>query len=204
MLQIVEAAPAKSSHNSEDYEKRLAALVSQVANGDHAALAELYDQTSRVVFSLAYRIIGDRSGAEEITLDVFTYVWRQASRYSPERGAPSAWLLMLTHSRSIDYIRTRARQGFVIDIVDTDQADGSPDPEENAIVAGRREKVQAALAALPQGEREAIEFAYYLGLSQSEIAERTGVPLGTVKSRIRVGMTRLRSLLRVFEGAYVG
>src|SRR5262245_17907817 len=97
MLPTVEPAAAKLIfQDDDDHERRLAAIISKVAEGDHAALAELYDVTSRVVFSLAFRIVADRALAEEVTLDVFTYVWRQAGRYDPARAVPSAWLLMLT------------------------------------------------------------------------------------------------------------
>jgi len=203
MVPTVEAAEPQFEPENDDYEKRLAYLVEKIATGDHSALAELYDQTSRVVFSLACRITGDRAFAEEVTCDVFTYVWRQANRYQPDRGVPSVWLLMLTHSRSIDCIRTRNRKGFAHERLDIDREDSSSDPEENAIFATRGEKVQSAMRALSQKEREAIELAFFSGMSQSEISEQTGAPLGTVKSRIRVGMTRLRSMLKVFEGDYV-
>ncbi len=203
MLPTVEAAPAKSNFEDDDYEKRLASLIEKIARGDQAALGELYDQTSPVVFSLACRITGDRSLAEEVACDVFTYVWRQASKYQADRGVPSVWLLMLTHSRSIDCIRSRTRRELRHEPIGTEAEDSSPDPEENAIFAGRRERVRSAMAVLPQKEREAIELAFFSGFSQNEISVRTGTPLGTVKSRIRVGMTRLRSLLSAFEGDYV-
>jgi RNA polymerase sigma-70 factor, ECF subfamily len=199
----VEDVKPELSILEDAYESGLAGLIGKVASEDHAALAQLYDETNRVVFGLACRIIGDREAAEEVTLDVFTYVWRQASRYQPDRGVPSSWLLMLTHSRSIDCVRARARRGigYERELV-FEQEDSSPDPETNAIFTARREKVQRALAQLPREEREAIELAYFSGLSQSEISEGTGVALGTVKSRIRVGMTRLRQSLKSFEGDY--
>ena len=193
----------ESSIREGDYERGLAVLIEKVAGGDHEALAQLYDETNRIVFSLVSRIMGNHESAEEVTCDVFTYVWRKASRYAPDRGAPSAWLLMLTHSRSIDCLRARARQGIAQEGGTAfDHENSGPDPEENVIFAIRREKIQTAMAQLPQKEREAIELAFFSGFSQTEIAQVTEVPLGTVKSRIRVGMMRLRKSLETLEGDY--
>lgn len=179
-------------------EKDLAALIGCVAQGDESALGALYDQTSSLVYSLALRILKDRPAAEEVTVDVYSQVHRQASNYDPGRGTPSAWLLTLTRSRAIDRLRADAQRRTREDPVETIEAipAGTASPEEHSAAAEVRRVVQAALLALAPEQRQVIEIAYYSGLSHSEIAAKLGQPLGTVKTRIRTGMMALRELLR--------
>ena len=167
-------------------------------------MAEFYDASSRYVFGLALRILGDRESAEEVTLDVYVQVWKQASRYSPERGSVSSWLLNMARSRAIDRLRSKGRrqrqQEGPLDAAG-EAADRAPTPEESSLASERRRAVQSALAALQEPQREAIELVYFSGFSHSQIAERLGEPLGTVKTRIRLGMLHLRDSLQHQMGA---
>ena len=178
-------------------EQQWEVLIRQAAQGDQAALGALYDATSHLVYGLALRILGNTATAEEVTIEVYTQVWRQAAAYDPERGAPSAWLLTLTRSRAIDRLRSEAREPRQEQPLEMAAAvpTATPNPEEASVVAEQRRLVQAALATLAPEQREAIELAYFSGFSHSEIAARLGQPLGTVKTRIRQGMMKLRELL---------
>ena len=197
------AAGISSKVSAEDeYEHLLVALIERLGRGDTEALGEFYDKTSRLVYALVHRIVGDPASAEEVTCDVYTQVWREALRYSRERGAPAAWLIMIARSRAIDCVRSRARcigAELQLDSV-CDATDASPNPEENSAIASRRRFVQSVLVSLPQEERELIDLAFYSGLTHREIAGRTGLPLGTVKWRLRQGMVRLRDQLRPLMG----
>lgn len=185
-------------------ERDWAATVRRAAQGDQAALAEFYDATSRYVFGLALRIVGDRSAAEEVVIDVYLQVWRQAALFDPGRGTPAAWLFAMTRSRALDLLRSGAQRAQSrrqsLDTV-AELPDPGPGPEVEADAAGRSRLVRNALASLSPEQREAVELAYFGGLSQSEIADRTGVPLGTAKTRIRLGMIRLRQVLEPFAQA---
>ena len=171
--------------------------VERAAAGDPDALARLYDGTVSLVYGLALRIVRDAGAAEEITEDVYMQVWRQAARYDPERGSVVRWLLTVTRSRAIDRLRAGALQREHLAPLDAagDVLDTEPGPEHAATEGERRSLVRAALARLSADQREAIELAYFRGLSHSEIATRLGAPLGTVKTRIRLGMDRLRTSL---------
>ena len=185
-------------------EQRQADLIRGAASGDQHALAALYDATSRTVYGLLLRILADASAAEEVLLDVYEQVWRQAAQYSRERGTPLAWLTTIARSRAIDRLRrgrreqqsTEPLEGFVA----TMRAGGASAEEE--VMAGEvRAQVRAALDSLAPEQREVIELAYYGGMSHSEIAAARGLPLGTVKTRTRLGLMRLREMLRpVYEG----
>ena len=175
----------------------LAALIARIAKGDRAALASLYDATSTLVFSLALRILRDRAAAEDVTIEVFLQVYSHAVGYHPDRGSPTAWLLTLARSRAIDRRRVdtlRAEREDPIEATAPLVASDS-DPEEASSAAERRRLARAALAALAPEQRQVIEIAYFTGQSHGDIAARLGLPLGTVKTRIRTGMARLRSLL---------
>ncbi len=147
-----------------------AGLLARVAQGDQGAVAEFYDASSRYVFGLTLRILGDRESAEEVTLDVYVQVWKQASRYSPERGAVSSWLLNMARSRAIDRLRSKGRrqrqQEGPLEAAG-EAADHAPTPEESSLASERRRAVQSALAALQEPQREAIELAYFSGFSHS-------------------------------------
>ena len=185
-----------------DAETRQAELIRGVAGGDQQALATLYDTTSRTVYGLLLRILSDPSTAEEVLLDVYTQVWRQAGSYSAVRGKPMAWLTTIARSRAIDRLR-RGRQEHQL-TVPLEEASGAARGAsvEDGVLAGEvGAVVRAALDALAPEQREVIELAYYGGMSHSEIAAARGLPLGTVKTRTRLGMMRLRQTLRpAWEG----
>ncbi len=179
-------------------------VIRRVASADQGALGELYDATSPTVFGLVRRIVGDYSVAEEVTLDVYTQVWRLASAYLEDKGSPLTWLLMLARSRAIDHLRSRARrvkaQELPIEVA-FDHSDPSPDPETAAISGSRRKIVRDILADLEPEQIAMLQLAFFEGLSHREIAARTGIPLGTVKTRIRTAMMRMRELLEVRQEA---
>lgn len=178
-------------------DRELIKLVEQVAQGEQAALATLYDTTNRLVYGLILRVLGEASAAEEVLLDVYTQVWRQAANYDTQRGSPLAWLTTIARSRAIDRLRsgwqTQQRQES-LDVV-TDRETVAANPEELTVLSERQRFVRQALEQLSPEQREVIELAYYSGLSHSEIAAKLGQPLGTVKTRTRLGMMKLRDAL---------
>jgi RNA polymerase sigma factor (sigma-70 family) len=169
------------------------ALIALVGRGDEGALGALYDRFGRVAFGLAVRIVRDRSLAEDAVQEAFLAVWRSAHSFSPARAKPSTWILTLVHRRAVDLVRKEERRR-ADPIDDVAHAAGEATDEEAALRSKRR-AVQEALRRLPDDQREALELAYYGGLSQSELAERLGQPLGTIKSRMFTGLSRLRDLL---------
>ncbi len=184
-------------------DQHLVSLIGRAAQGDEMALRVLYDETSSLVYSLVMRILRDQFAAEEVTIDVYAQAYRQAPSYDPGRGAPSAWLLMMARSRALDRLRAESRRRNREQPLETAAAIPSTavDPEAWSAAADQRRAVQAALAVLTPEQRQAIEMAYYSGLSHSEIAARLGQPLGTVKTRIRTGMILLREQLQpLLEG----
>lgn len=181
---------------------RQAELIGRVAGGDEQALATLYDETSRLVYGLLLRVLNDAATAEEVLLDVYTQVWRQAASYSAERGAPLAWLTTIARSRAIDRLRSRRVEQSRTEPLDTVLYRGASDEDVEGEWAARetRKAVRAALDELSPEQREVIELAYFGGMSHSEIAAAKGQPLGTVKTRIRLGMTKLRESLGAAYG----
>ena len=182
------------------------AALARMARGDESGLAALYDRHATPVYSLALRIVRRPEDAEDVTQQVFTQAWRTSARFDASRGVVAAWLLMMARSRAIDCLRRRnpARDG----ISDDERLAAIPDPEPSVeyVVATREqvERVQVAIDALPPEQRVAVELAYYDGLTQSEIAERTSTPLGTVKTRVRSALHTLRSAVAVARGAAGG
>jgi RNA polymerase sigma factor (sigma-70 family) len=168
-------------------------LLAAIARGDEGALAELYDRLGRVAYGLALRVLRDPALAQDAVQDAFLGVWRTAAAFDPRRGKAQTWLLTLVHRRAVDVVRREDRRR-------TEQLDDAPvaaaeSTDEEASVREQRRAVQAALALLPADQREALELSYYGGLTQTELAERLGIPLGTVKSRVFAGLARLRDLL---------
>ena len=169
----------------------------------------LYDRHASMVMGLALSIVRDRTDAETVVLDTFTQAWRDAGRYDAGRGSVASWLLVLGRSRALDLLRSAGRRARLtpVSVDDAPAAalvaeDAPSDPAQAVEAHERQQHVAAALGELPQAQRQAIELAFFEGLSHSEVAERLGEPLGTVKTRIRLGMTKLRQLLRHFgEGA---
>jgi RNA polymerase sigma-70 factor (ECF subfamily) len=172
-------------------------LIARMARRDAEALARFYDRYAPLAFSLILRIVRDRTDASEVLQDVFWEAWEAAGAYDPARGSPEAWVTMRARARAIDRVRSlrRRHETFVAPVNEAvaTAAEASPDPAESAEVRGA---VQSALGQLSDSQREAIELAYYAGLTQSEIAARTKQPLGTVKTRIRLGLERLREVAK--------
>jgi RNA polymerase sigma-70 factor (ECF subfamily) len=178
-------------------EQEWAGLLARIAAGDQSALAELYDASSAKVFGLAMKILGDRDAAEEVTVDVYTQVWRKIASYDAQRGTPGSWLMTMTKNRAIDGFRSRyLERGRQVPLDEAADLPGhEATPEQYSAGFERQRLVQAALAVLSTEQRQAIALAYYWGMSQSEIADRLKLPLGTVKTRMRLGMIRLREVL---------
>jgi RNA polymerase sigma-70 factor (ECF subfamily) len=174
--------------------------IERCAAGDQPALAQLYDESSSLVFSLALRVLGDRADAEEITSDVYAQVWRLAATYDPGRGKASTWLATLVRSRAIDRLRSRgARDKYEMPDVRLESiSTGHASPELETELAQRRKRVVSALATLSEDQRQVIQLAFFSGLTHSELADRLGQPLGTVKTRIRLGMLKLREQLEEY------
>jgi RNA polymerase sigma-70 factor (ECF subfamily) len=169
------------------------ALLALVSRSDERALGELYDRYGRVAYGLALRILRDRSLAEDAVQEAFLTVWRSAGSFAAERAKPSTWLLTLVHRRAVDLVRREERRRTTS--LDTTNVEGAEGTDDEATLRSRRRIVQDALRQLPDEQREALELAYYGGFTQSELAERLGLPLGTIKSRMFTGLRRLRDLL---------
>lgn len=171
-------------------------LIRQVANQDRAAFSQLYDRFSTLVFSLAMRMLKVRSDAEDLLQEVFVQVWRQAQSYSAERGSPEAWIINIARSRAIDKIRSirRMERSFVL-TDDPARAESSENVESSVADSEARMTMGSALANLPEAQRRVLEMAYFDGLTQTEIATRLAEPLGTVKTRMRSGIQKLREIL---------
>src|SRR5262245_24930831 len=180
------------------------ALVAQAATGDERALGELYDRYGGMAFSLACSIVGEPADAEEVVVDAFAQVWRSAAAFDPARGSVAAWLATIARTRALDLVRSRKRRARVLEeaAVVTDEgetlvlAPTLESPERGAELTETSAIVRKSLAELPPPQRKVIELAYFGGLSQSEIAAHLSEPLGTVKTRMRAGMDKLRQALR--------
>ncbi len=177
-------------------------LLSKIANGQSAALGELYDRYGRLVFSLAYHIVNDSGLAEEITQEVFLQVWNKAASYQAELGKVSTWLTSVARHRAIDSLRRRSvrPEGNSADLDDSDEPGGPAwvDPlnvEAETELSLQNHSVRQAVAQLPKDQQHALALAYFQGLSHQEIARLTGEPLGTIKTRIRLAMQKLRQTL---------
>jgi RNA polymerase sigma-70 factor (ECF subfamily) len=173
-----------------------------VARGDESALGELYDRIGRIAYGLAFRVLRDERLAEDAVQEGFLAAWRTAAGFSASRAKASTWLLTLVHRRAVDLVRREERRRTEPLPEGDREAPASPAAEEAAWLRFDRERVQEALRTLPDAQREAIELAYYGGFTQSELAERLGLPLGTIKSRMFSGLARLRELLD--DGAVEG
>ncbi|MBM3737522.1 MAG: sigma-70 family RNA polymerase sigma factor [Acidobacteria bacterium] len=177
-------------------------LVGGMAAGSQEALSRLYDETSGVAYGLALRILRNKEDAEEAVLDAYSRAWRLAKGFDSSRGSVMTWLVMMTRSIAIDRLRSRATRDDRTETLDEPYhqapAEG-PDPELNALFRQQRERVLEALGRLPAEQCQAVEMAFFGGYSHSELSERLGVPLGTVKTRVRLGLTRLRAYLEDLE-----
>jgi len=171
--------------------------MARMAQGDPAALGELYDQYGRTVFGVLYRTLGAAEPAEEVAQDAFHAAWRRAGTYRPDRGSVRTWLLAIARNAAIDWRRTKGKRFEREAVIDEAAALTEETRVDDGVIASlQAERVREALAALPEEQRTVLTLAFWSGLSQSEIASRTGVPLGTIKSRVRLGMSKLRLSLR--------
>lgn len=171
------------------------ALVERMIAGDERALGELYDRYARTAYALAFAIVGDRDDAEEVVVDAFGQVWRGASAFDPARGSLAAWLTTITRTRALDLVRARGRR-VRASLRAAQSNDAAPEPADRALERSDAHRVvSGALGALTEPQRRVIELAYFDGMSQSEIAVELGEPLGTVKTRIRTALERLRGAL---------
>lgn len=170
------------------------AAIRRMSRGDADALAEVYDRHARLLYSLALRIVRLEADAEDVLQEVFAQAWRQASRYDTGRGTVIGWLVTLTRSRALDRLRRGRARPMATDDEQAAQelADATPGIDLTLVSEQQAAAVRAALEALPDGQRVPLELAYYEGLSQSEIAERLQTPLGTIKTRMRQALMRLR------------
>ena len=169
----------------------------KTAGGDDRAFASFYEESSRLVHSVAMRFLADKADADEVTLDVFTQVWRSASVFDAKRGTVTAWLVTMARSRAIDKLRSVASKMRKQESIDEgfELAERRDTPEQTTLLNQRRRKVKSALAKLPVDQSRAINLAYFEDLSHQEISDRLKLPLGTVKTRIRMGIMRLREYL---------
>lgn len=174
-----------------------AELLARIAQRDERALADFYQRYARIVYAIAFKSLQSAEECEEIVIEVFSQVWRIAERYDASKSRADTWLFMLTRSRALDRLRKRQRQVPTSELVSDEGTeiqipDPSVNPFEAAILAERRQRVVSALATIPAEQRLVIELAYFQGLSQSQIASQTGMSLGTVKTRIRLGLSKLK------------
>ena len=163
-------------------------LISAVRSGDEQAMAALYDRYSGIVYSVALRVLADTSAAEDILQEVFIQLWRSPAAFDSSRGNLGAWLAVIARNRAIDNLRKRRSETDIEEVVVSIERDLAGDAERTRAM----EKVRRALGAMPPAQRSALEMAYFEGLTHTEIASKTGEPLGTVKTRIRTGLLALR------------
>ena len=175
------------------------ALINAIAEGAEWAMEPLYERYNRVLYSLAYRMVADHQVAEDLLQDAFLSVWRRASSYAPQSAAVRSWLISIVHHRTIDYLRAVRRRAGLKEVtweeVELDERTAFPDVWEEAWRSVQSGQIRAALMNIPSEQRMVIELAYFQGWTHSEIAEGCEIPLGTVKARMRLGLSHLRVLL---------
>jgi RNA polymerase sigma-70 factor, ECF subfamily len=175
-------------------------LIAQIARQDQRALSQLYNRYARIVQAMAYKTLRSVEESEEVVLEVFSQIWRIADRYDPAKSRPDSWIFMLARSRTLDRLRKLARNSaseiVAIDGTEIQLASSDVNPIESAILSEQRQRVVAVMATIPAEQRLVIELAYFQGLSQSQIAVETGLSLGTVKTRIRLGLNKLKGCLK--------
>jgi len=175
------------------------ALLARISQSDRFALEALYDRYGRRVFALAARVLNDPEASEEVTQDVFLSVWRRVDSYRPGRGKFTTWLLSIAHNRTIDELRRR-RRDLNRDSSDVDDhlniQEDAPLPADQIVAESEYAMLRRAMADLPREQRRVVEMSYFSGLTQAEISEQTGQPLGTVKTRMRLALKKLRESLR--------
>jgi RNA polymerase sigma-70 factor (ECF subfamily) len=187
-----------ASSGSED----AAALIARIAQGDGDAFSRFYDAFAGAAFGLIRRVLRDPGVSEEVLQEVFWQIWREAAQYDPRRGTPEAWLLMRAKTRAIDKLRSiRRRERTFVTPVNEALARPAEALQDTGAGAEDRSVLEPALAQLPPAQRRVIELAFFEGLTQSEIAARLGEPLGTVKTRARLALERMRSVLKAAQQA---
>ena len=181
-------------------------LLKHLSNQDRDALATLYERFGRRVFSLAVRILSDSVSAEEVTQDVFMSVWRRGATYVSKKGKFTTWLFSIAHNRTIDELRKRRRDlSRTNDDIDDhlNLESGDVSPPDATVAQSEYAKIRAAMEDLPEEQKNVVELSYFKGLTQTEIAEKTGQPLGTVKTRMRLALKKLRKALSAELGTQV-
>jgi RNA polymerase sigma-70 factor (ECF subfamily) len=189
---------ANNTPTGDDRSREQAALLAGMARGEKDALARLYDQLSRPLYSLAFRVLNDAAEAQDVVQDVFLQMWHKASTYDTSRGSVFAWAATLTRNRAIDRVRMRKRRSELLAESAPDLQPAAGGDDDSAASLWSREKagaVRTALASLAPEQQQAVELAFFSGLTQQEIAARLNEPLGTVKARIRRGLLKLRATL---------
>jgi RNA polymerase sigma-70 factor (ECF subfamily) len=171
--------------------KNDAALIAGIHSGDESAMAQLYDRYSSIVYAVALRVLGDTGAAEDVLQDVFMQLWRRPESFDSSRGQMGAWLSVIARHRAIDLLRKRVPETDVTEIVVSVDSDLDNVADRSRAL----DKVRGALAAMPEQQRSALELAYFQGMTHSEIAKKTGEPLGTIKTRIRAGLLALRKVV---------
>ncbi|GJM15773.1 MAG: RNA polymerase [Thermodesulfobacteriota bacterium] len=183
-----------------DRENELKTLLSLISNGDENAMRTFYQQTVRLVYSMSHKIISNPEEAEEVALEVFMYVWNNASKYDSDLSKPLSWLLMITRSRSIDKIRKSAKTVHIDDSIDDSMVTGTDNPEDTYVASEMRKITKHAMAQLTPKQKEVVELSYYHQYSHSEIADKVGIPVGSVKSTIRVAMVKMKNIINEEQG----
>jgi RNA polymerase sigma-70 factor (ECF subfamily) len=199
-LSLLRMTPVDETDFPGDRASANAALIRRMAGGDRDALAELYDKLSRPLYATARHILNDAAEAQDVVHDVFLSIWENAASFDSARGAAFSWAVTLTRNRSIDKLRSRANRARLLEnSVPDDLGYGSQSGfvggDHKAELGDRADAVRTALADLPEEQKRALELAFFSGLTQKEIAERLGEPIGTVKARIRRGLIKLRDML---------
>lgn len=187
------------SESSTQRNLRWRGLIALIAEGDEDSLGRLYDETNRLLYSLALQILSDKDDAEEVVLDVYKYVWKSASGYDPDQSNPSTWLVMLTRSRAIDKLRSRKTPHEIQDTFEGELSSTDTSPEDSVMGFEKRKIVLDALSGLSPKQRNVIELSYFSQFNQSEIAEMLDIPVGSVKSTIRLAKEKLKKTLILFE-----
>ncbi len=187
------------SESSTNRNLRWRGLIALIAEGDEDSLGKLYDETNRLLYSLALQILSDKDDAEEVVLDVYKYVWKSASGYDPDQSNPSTWLVMLTRSRAIDKLRRRKPSIDLPDALEGELSDTGLSPEDTVMGLEMRQIVLDSLSGLSPKQRRVVELAYFSQFNQSEIAEMLDIPVGSVKSTLRLAKDKLRNTLAIFE-----
>lgn len=190
------------SETPQERNQRWERLLAQIAKENEATLGDLYDESNRLIYSLVLKILGDISESEEVTLDIYKYVWKNASSFDPSKSNPTTWLLMIARSRSIDKLRLRKNTSEISDSVINELSDDNVNPEETVFGQETRNIVQDALSELNPKQKKVIELVYFYQFTQSEIAEMLDMPVGSVKSTIRLAKDKLKNTLNPLESSY--